>query len=217
MRKISAVLFDLDGTLIDTEPMLVDAVRALIETRGGTFSHAQAQELVLGKSARDIYRDIHQSFPGLFTSDDEIESCIEVIYKEYCQANDILIPSSIQLLRTLAESFPVAIVSGSHTRTVEEAADHMKVRELLAFCLGADDYPRGKPDPCCFLQAASMLDLPPGECLVFEDSEAGVAAAKNAGMYCVGLKRPEAPPQDLSLADEICQDLSEFSLPCLED
>jgi beta-phosphoglucomutase-like phosphatase (HAD superfamily) len=217
MKKISAVLFDLDGTLIDTEPMLVDAVRALIETRGGTFSHSQAQELVLGKSARDIYRDIHHSFPGLFTSDNEIESGIEVIYKEYCQANDILIPSSIQLLRKLAGRFPVAIVSGSHTRTVEEAADHMKVRELLAFCLGADDYPRGKPDPGCFLQAASMLDIPPEECLVFEDSEAGVAAAKNAGMYCVGLKRPEAPSQDLSLADEICRDLAEFKLPCLED
>ncbi|MCK5880175.1 MAG: HAD hydrolase-like protein [Holophagae bacterium] len=55
MRKISAVLFDLDGTLIDTEPMLVDAVRALILKRGGSISRENAQELVLGKSARDIY------------------------------------------------------------------------------------------------------------------------------------------------------------------
>jgi beta-phosphoglucomutase-like phosphatase (HAD superfamily) len=52
---------------------------------------------------------------------------------------------------------------------------------------------------------------------VFEDSEAGVAAAKNAGMYCVGLKRPAAPIQDLSLADETCRDLEEFELPCGAD
>ena len=217
MRKISAVLFDLDGTLIDTEPMLIDAIKALIESRGESFSRDKTQELVLGKSARDIYSEIHQTFPGLFISDEEIELGIEEIYKEYCEANDILIPTSIELLKKLARSFPVAIVSGSHTRTVEEAADHMGVRDLLAFCLGADDYPKGKPDPCCFLQAASMLATPPEECLVFEDSKAGVAAAKNAGMHCIGLKRPEAPPQDLSLADEIYADLAEFTLPCLED
>lgn len=217
MRKISAVLFDLDGTLIDTEPMLVDAVRALVINRGGTLSHDNAQKLVLGKSARDIYQEIHQAFPGIFSSDEEIDSGVEVIYKEYCQVNDILIQSSIGLLKKLARIFPVAIVSGSHTRTVKEAAAYMGVKDLLRFCLGADDYPKGKPDPGCFLKAASMLDIPPEECLVFEDSEAGVAAAKNARMYCIGLKRPEAPPQDLSLADEIYADLAEFKLPCIED
>ncbi len=217
MRKISAVLFDLDGTLIDTEPMLIDTIKALIESKGGFIPRDKTQEMVLGKSARDIYREIHQAFPGFFTSDEEIESGIEVMYKEYCEVNDILIPTSIELLKKLARNFPVAIVSGSHTRTVEEAADRMGVRNLLAFCLGADNYPKGKPDPCCFLQASSMLGTQPEECLVFEDSEAGVAAAKNAGMYCIGLKRPEAPPQDLSLADEIYADLAEFRLPCLKD
>ena len=111
MRKISAVLFDLDGTLIDTEPMLIDAIKALIESRGESFARDKTQELVLGKSARDIYSEIHQTFPGLFISDEEIESGIEEIYKEYCEANDILIPTSIELLKKLARSFPVAIVS----------------------------------------------------------------------------------------------------------
>jgi beta-phosphoglucomutase-like phosphatase (HAD superfamily) len=217
MKKISAVLFDLDGTLIDTEPMLVDAVRALVLKRGGSISRENALELVLGKSARDIYQEIHQAFPGIFSSDEEIESGIDVIYQKYCQVNDIFLPSSINLLRKLSQNFPIAIVSGSHTKTVEEAADSMGVKELLAFCLGADDYPIGKPDPGCFLKAASMLDIRPEECLVFEDSKAGVTSAKNAGMYCVGLKRPEAPDQDLSLADEIYEDLADFKLPCLEN
>lgn len=217
MRKISAVIFDLDGTLIDTEPMLIEAVKTLIRQRGGSISHEKAEILVLGKSARDIYADIHRSFPGLFASDQEIESGVEEIYIAYCRENDILIPTSVELLRKLAKKFPVAIVSGSHTRTVEEAASHMGVSELLSFCLGADDYPKGKPDPGCFLKAAAMLGIPPEECLVFEDSEAGVAAAKNAGMYCVGLKRPAAPIQDLSLADETCRDLEEFELPCSAD
>jgi beta-phosphoglucomutase-like phosphatase (HAD superfamily) len=96
---------------------------------------------------------------------------------------------------------------------VEEAASLMKVKDLLAFCLGADDYPKGKPDPGCFLKAAEIFGVPPRECLVFEDSTAGVAAAKKAGMYCVGLKRPSAPDQDISAADEIYQDLADFRLP----
>jgi len=213
MRKISAVIFDLDGTLIDTEPMLIDAIEALIEQRGGHLTPAGAQALVLGKSARDIYSDIHRSFPGLFSSDREIESGIEEIYIRYCRENDILIPGSLDLLKKLAELFPVAIVSGSHARTVEEAASRMGVRDLLSFWLGAEDYPRGKPDPGCFLKAASLFQVPPEECLVFEDSEAGVGAAKNAGMYCIGLKRPEAPPQDLTRADEIYSNLGEFKIP----
>jgi len=216
MRKISAVLFDLDGTLIDTEPMLIKAIKTLIEKRGGTLTQEKAQSLVLGRSAHDIYQEIHLTFPGLFSSDEDIESGIEDIYVEYCRENDILIPTSIELLKKLARHFPVAIVSGSHTRTVKEAAEHMGVADLLSLCLGSDDYPNGKPDPGCFLKAASILGVTPEECLVFEDSEAGVAAARNAGMYCVGLKRPEAPQQDLSLADEICSDLEEFSLPCLD-
>ena len=217
MKKISAVLFDLDGTLIDTEPMLIDAIKTLIENKGGTISRDQAQSLVLGRSARDIYSEIHLSFPGFFASDQEIESGIEEIYIEYCRDNDILIPSSVELLKKLARIFPTAIVSGSHTRTVREAAAYMGVQDLLSLCLGADDYPKGKPDPGCFLKAASILNVPPEECLVFEDSEAGVSAARNAGMHCVGLKRPGAPPQDLSLADEIYTDLADFNLPCLED
>ncbi|MCK5880176.1 MAG: HAD family hydrolase, partial [Holophagae bacterium] len=116
---------------------------------------------------------MHQTFPGIFSSDEEIESGIDVIYQKYCQVNNIFLPSSISLLKKLSRNFPVAIVSGSHTKNVEEAADFMGVKELLAFCLGADDYPKGKPDPGCFLKAASMLDIQPEECLVFEDSKAG--------------------------------------------
>lgn len=215
MKKISAIIFDLDGTLIDTEPMLVDATKNLIEQRGGSLSHDEAEDIVLGKSAIDIYREIRRAVPGIFNSDQEIESGLEEIYIEHCRHNDIRIPNSIELLKKLARHLPVAIVSGSHTRTVEEAARMMGVHEQLEFCLGADDYPRGKPDPVCFLKAASMFGVEPEECLVFEDSEAGVAAAKKAAMYCVALKRPEAPPQDLSMADEILPDLSQFELPCL--
>ena len=114
------------------------------------------------------------------------------------------------MLKKLAESYPVAIVSGSPRRDIEEGIQSMEIEPYIEFYLGSEDYYPGKPDPACYLTAAARFSLPPQKCLVFEDSYAGVRAAKSAGMYCIGLRRPGAPYQDLRSADRILQDLSEF-------
>jgi sugar-phosphatase len=77
------------------------------------------------------------------------------------------------------------------------------VRAVVA----TEDVPRGKPDPAPYLLAAEQLGVPPGECVAFEDSRAGVLSAKAAGMRVVALQRPGAPPQDLSEADLVADDL----------
>ena len=87
-------------------------------------------------------------------------------------------------------------------------------RNWMADCfraiVGSGEYERGKPAPDCFLLAARKLGAEPAECTVFEDSEAGVAAGKAAGMRVVALKLPDHPPQDLSAADLVLDDLSKF-------
>ena len=88
----------------------------------------------------------------------------------------------------------------------------MGVEDVVRLFLGTEDYAEGKPDPACFLLAARMLAVPPESCLVFEDSAAGVIAAKAATMTCVALQRPGRPAQDVSLADEVLSDLADFRL-----
>jgi len=89
------------------------------------------------------------------------------------------------------------------------------LRDAVSFSLGAEDYGPGKPDPSCFLMAAERLGVNPEQCVVFEDSAAGVLAAKSAGMSCVALVRPGLPEQDVTSADRVVEDLGDFDIATL--
>lgn len=93
----------------------------------------------------------------------------------------------------------------------------MGIGRDVRFVLGAEDYEPGKPSPAGFLLGARRLGVPPETCLVFEDSRAGVLAAKQAGMLCVALARPGSHPQDLSGADWILEDLAAFTMDGLRN
>lgn len=125
---------------------------------------------------------------------------------------DVRIHSSIALLRRLAADYPVAIVSGSPRHDIRHALEQEGLADCVRFYLGAEDYPRGKPDPAPYTTAAERLGVHAADCLVFEDSSAGVCSAKAAGMTVVALQRDEAPDQDLSEADEVLTDLADFDL-----
>ncbi|HEO70463.1 MAG TPA: HAD family hydrolase, partial [Candidatus Hydrogenedentes bacterium] len=124
---------------------------------------------------------------------------------------EVRIHSSIALLEELAQAHPVCIVSGADREHVDHGIELAGVAPLLAFSLSGDDFAPPKPDPTCYRMASEKLGRGPGECLVFEDSAAGVKAAKAAGAHCVALARPGRPPQDLSAADWVLDDLGRFS------
>jgi HAD superfamily hydrolase (TIGR01549 family) len=188
-----AFLFDLDGTLIDTETIWIDAIELALHQRGAMLSHAEATELVLGRSWPDIFANIRRRFPAAYASREEMET--------------ITVPS-ITLLRRLAGQAPTVIVSGSTRNRIAESLELMDAVGLVPFYIGAEDYERGKPAPDCFLLAAERLGLLPERCLVFEDSAAGVAAAKSAGMACVALHRQATEPP--LGADLVLRDLDDF-------
>ena len=104
---------------------------------------------------------------------------------------DVGIAASIECLKRFGEHYPVCIVTGSGRRDAHDAVALMGIGDRLAFVLSADDYSPGKPDPACFLMAAEMLETPPEQCVVFEDSAAGIESAKGAGMRVLGLAHTE--------------------------
>jgi HAD superfamily hydrolase (TIGR01509 family) len=205
-----AFLFDLDGTLLDSEILWVEAIRQALEERGRPVSPARALELVYGKAWSDIYGRIVQEYGDAYPSRAAMTERTRVLFEELRRTRDIRIESSIELLARLGARHPVAIVSGSTRRMIAESIAFMGVEKFVRLFVGAEDYPVGKPDPACFLIAARQLGAAPAACVVFEDSAAGVRAAKAAGMACIALRRPGRPVQDLSGADEILPDLGEF-------
>lgn len=207
---IKAFIFDLDGTLIDSERLWCKAMFQMLAGRGISVTDTYTYDLVFGRSWHDIVRRLRADYPVIVDGTASLEGELSAIYATLKGTADICIPGSVQLLARLGRTHPVAIVSGSTRRQIEEAVALMGVGASVNFFLGSEDYPRGKPDPSGFLMAAERFDVAPEHCLVFEDSAAGIRAARMAGMRCIALQRRHAPAQDVTEADQVLSDLADF-------
>ena len=214
---IRAFLFDLDGTLVDSERLWVAAAEQVLRQKGRPLTHEQALALIYGRGWGDIREDVLRDYPDAFADAEELERLMGEAFGALEGQCDIRIPSSIELLERLSAAHPVGIVSGSTLALIHEMVRRLGVERCVSAIVGTEDTARGKPDPAPYLLGAERLGVPPSACVVFEDSRAGVLSAKAAGMYVVALQRDGAPPQDLSEADEVVTDLAELDLGDLVD
>ena len=210
-----AYLFDLDGTITDTDVIWIDALADTLAALGHPVSTDWTMEIVYGKAWSSSYGKIVGRFPDLARfSSDELAHKSDDYFKARVARTDVRIPGTITLIRRLAAAgAPCAVVSGSTHEQIEDALALAGVRDCFPVIVGSGDYARGKPSPEGFLLGAKKLGVHPADCTVFEDSAAGVAAGKAAGMRVVALRLPDHPPQDLSAADLVLPDLSQFKLP----
>jgi len=211
---IKAIIFDLDGTIVDTELYWSEAMYNYLVDQDCNCTKQGILEIVFGRSWSDIYDDISSRFSMTAKiSSHEMALRLSEYHRTLCRKDDhIVIESSVTLLKELAELYPVIVVSGSPRQDVIENLQLAGVNDIVRFILGAEDYAPGKPDPTGFLKGARMLDVKPNRCLVFEDSQAGVTAAKAAGMHCVALARENAYKQNVDHADLIVADLADFDI-----
>jgi beta-phosphoglucomutase-like phosphatase (HAD superfamily) len=209
-QNIDAFLFDLDGTLVDTEILYLEATHLALRDMERSILYDELLEILYGRSQDDVAASLIKIFPDLDVP--KLERGIKDHHWKLNRDRDFKIHSSIELLERLSAQYPVAVVSGSPRADVERYIDLLSLKEKIVFYLGSEDYQPGKPDPACYLLASQKLRLPPARCLAFEDSNAGVQAAKRAGMFCVALKRPGMPAQDFAMADQVLEDLVDFKL-----
>ena len=196
----------MDGTLIDSETIWQKAIRLALRKKGVLLSMEEVARLEYGRAWNEIFDEIHSRWPEAYATRLDMEAVTVPYYKGIAASRDISIPGSVEALRQLhALGYTIAIASGSTRERIKDTIATLKIEDCVSCYVGGEDYERGKPAPDCFLAAAALLGVPPSECVVFEDAEPGVKAAKAAGMACVALDNGHGA--NLASADFVARNL----------
>ncbi len=177
-----AYLFDLDGTIADSMPQHFVAWTKAIEEHGGTFPENLFYEWA-GVTPFNVVKLLNEKFG--YTMDPI--SVVADKESQYLLGIGEVKPIASVLAHIVAMygRIPLAVVSGSPCETIHKTLDALHLTDKFQVLVGAEDYTKGKPDPEPFLKATEKLGIAPEDCLVFEDADAGIAAAKAAGMKWV--------------------------------
>jgi beta-phosphoglucomutase len=196
-----AVLFDFNGTLSHDEPILCDIFVDLFAEHGVPLSAQEYLDELAGLSDPEIVR----TWLGRDHPDVEVVIAERIERYRRAVADGSSVPEAVRAaVRCAAERVPVGIVSGAMRAEIEPVVQAAGLDRVIRFVVAADDVTGGKPDPEGYLKGLALLGdgLAPADVLVFEDTEAGIAAAKAAGMRCLAVLGTLAPER-LAAADEI--------------
>lgn len=190
----AAVLLDLDGTLVDSESVHAEAIARYMATRGVMLDERE-RAFVIGHAWQEIYAELRvgeRLGDDLLTLQAATDRTRELMRHEGITMQ--VLDGARELVATLTElEIPTAIVSGSCRAEIADALELLGIEHHLRMYFGAEDYPRGKPAPDGYLAAAERLAVVPERCLVFEDSEAGIASGLAAGMCVVATAAANRP------------------------
>jgi len=208
---IRAVIFDMDGVIVESENMHIEAEKQTLLKHGVRISNDELHTYT-GTTAKFMFTELikkhklETTFEELFNEKEQI--LFELLEKETRPTKGI-----INLLKELKESnIKLAIASSSHRRLIGYVLKKLDITHLFDSIVSSEDINRSKPDPEIFLKSARRLNVEPAECLVVEDAKLGVDAGKSAGMKVIGFRNPNSGRQDLSGADLVVDDFSRLKL-----
>ncbi|MER7404548.1 HAD family phosphatase [Streptomyces sp. NPDC000070] len=182
-----SVIFDLDGTLVDSEPNYYEAGRQTLAEHGVTDFSWTDHERYVGISTQETVADWKERY-GLRASVEELFTAKNRRYLELARSSTRAYPEMRRLVELLAaEDVPMAVASGSSPEAIEAVLTGTGLDAHLRTVVSADEVPHGKPAPDVFLEAARRLGADPAACVVLEDAAPGAAAAHAAGMRCIAL------------------------------
>jgi HAD superfamily hydrolase (TIGR01509 family) len=208
---IEAVVFDLDGVLIDSEPVWERVRRGYVASRGGSWPD-DAQHRMMGMSTAEWSAYIASDFglgPGL-TGPQVAAQVIESMQASYATHLPLL-PGAVESVRALAARWPLAVASSSPRSLISTVLAASGLAPSFQAFASSEEVPRGKPAADVYLAAASRLSVSPTSCAAIEDSSNGLRSAYAAGMAVIAVPRPEYPPVPDALA------IARLVLPSLTD
>jgi len=206
---IAAVVFDLDGVLIDSEPVWERVRRELVAERGGKWA-ADAQRKLMGMSTQEWARYLSEDL-GVGLPPAEVASLVidrmAASYREHLP----LLPGAVQAVRRLAGRWPLGLASSAPAALIDTVLESSGLRPYFQVTMSTEQVPHGKPAPDIYLAVTSQMGYSAPECAAIEDSSNGLRSAAAAGLRVIAIPRPQYPPDPDALA------ASSLVLPSLAD
>lgn len=209
LAPVRAIVFDLDGLLVDTEPIFAEVARRVLQRRGLTLV-PEVLHGMIGTPARQALRVFGDHYALPDAVEDLMAECSELFFVVLGDKPAPLMPGALELLDRLERNdLPKAIATSSRADYVKKILAPHAVLDRFSFVLTADDVVRGKPSPDIYQKAAGRLGCPPSQVLVLEDSVNGLKAAKAAGAWCMVVPHALIRRDCLDAADAILSSLAD--------
>jgi HAD superfamily hydrolase (TIGR01509 family) len=216
MTSIVAVVFDLDGVLVDSEHVWDEVREELARERGGRW-HERAQADMMGMSSVEWSRYMHDVI-GLSEPPEEIDA--EVVCRMSARYADELplLDGAVAAVTRLAQAFRLGLASSSNRPLIDAVLETAGLSTLFEITVSSEEVARGKPAPDVFLEAARRLEVEPERCAAIEDSANGLRSARAAGMRVIAIPNLHypPPPEALALADVVLESLAALTLEAVE-
>lgn len=209
---MQTVIFDMDGVLVDTEPVHHLAYKRHFKELNIEVD-AQTYAGFTGNSTPNIYQKLKDQF-GLEENIQTLAAAKLQYFNEVFDAHEqlALMPGVLDLIQDLHQNqIQLLIASSSARDTIERVMDRFDLKKYFSHWVSGEDFERSKPDPAIFLKAVALSKTPKKHCLIIEDSTNGIIAARAAGVFCIGYANNGNNAQDISLANIQIQRFSELN------
>lgn len=209
---MEAAIFDMDGVLIDSEPLHFLSDMTLLK-RLNIETTKEYHNKYVGYSAPAKWREIIDEFNIQNSLQEILNMSVSTKLELLNQSNYEPIEGIPELLKELnGRRIPVAVASSSSSKFINEVLKKIRVERYIQARVSGENIKKSKPEPDIFLKTAELLQVNPRGCVVIEDSKNGVIAAKRAGMKCIGFRNVNSGNQDLSRADIIVDRIKQIDI-----